>query len=91
VGQLHVSLSGGFLDEQCLTPICPLELKRAELKILIDNFHLSSEAVVRKAREFEDLSNKVYGIKDGAYWMGRSKNLEGLLREASAFCPAGIR
>lgn len=66
-----------------------LELKRAELKTLIDNFHLSSEAVVRKAREFEDLSNKVYGIKDGAYWMRRSKKLEGLLMETSAFCPAG--
>jgi hypothetical protein len=43
-----------------------LEIKRAELKIYIDNFNLSSEAVVRKAREFENLANKVYDIKDGA-------------------------
>lgn len=68
-----------------------LELKRDELKIFIDNFQLSSEVVVRKAREFEELANKVYGIKDGAYWMQRAKNLEGLLNEVEAFCPAGYR
>jgi predicted nucleotidyltransferase component of viral defense system len=68
-----------------------LELKRAELKTFIDNFHLSSEAVVRKAREFEELANKVYAIKDGAYWMRRAKNLESLLCEVSAFCPAGFK
>jgi hypothetical protein len=67
------------------------ELKRDELKIFIDNFHLSSEAVVSKAREFEDLANKVYRIKDGAYWMQRAKNLEGLLNEVEAFCPAGYK
>jgi hypothetical protein len=66
-----------------------LEVKRAELKILIDNFNLSSEAVVKKAREFEDLANSVYGIKDGAYWMQRCRKMEGLLREVSPFCPAG--
>jgi hypothetical protein len=66
-----------------------LEVKRAELKIYIDNFNLSSEAVVRKAREFEKLANKAYGVKDGAYWMERSRKLEELLREAAEFCPAG--
>lgn len=68
-----------------------LELKRAELKILVDNFHLSSEVVVRKAREFEELANKGYGIKDGAYWMQRAKRLEGILSEVWAFCPAEYR
>lgn len=68
-----------------------LEIKRAELRTFIDNFQLSSEVVVRKAREFEDLANKVYGIKDGAYWMLRSRRLEGLLREAAVFCPAGYK
>jgi hypothetical protein len=34
-----------------------LEIKRAELRIYIDNFNLSSEAVVKKAREFEELEN----------------------------------
>jgi hypothetical protein len=68
-----------------------LEIKRAELKIFIDNFSLSSEAVVRKAREFEDLANKVYKIKDGSYWMERSKKLEGLLQEVLPFCPAGYK
>jgi hypothetical protein len=68
-----------------------LEIKRAELKILLDNFQLSSEAVVKKAREFEDLANKVYGIKDGAYWMQRSRRVEGLLKDALAYCPAGYR
>lgn len=56
-----------------------LEIKRAELKIYIDSFNLSSEAVVNKAMEFENLANKVYEIKDGAYWMKRSKELEDLL------------
>lgn len=68
-----------------------LESKRDELKTFIDNFHLSSEAVVKKAREFEELANKVYGIKDGVYWMQRAKLLEGLLREAEAFCPSGYK
>jgi hypothetical protein len=66
-----------------------LELKRDELKTFIDNFQLSSEVVVRKAREFEDMANKVYGIKDGAYWMQRAKNLEGILNEVEAFCLVG--
>ncbi|MDP4146946.1 MAG: hypothetical protein Q8936_21150 [Bacillota bacterium] len=65
-----------------------LEIKRAELNIYIENFNLSSEAVVKKAREFETLANKIYGIKDGAYWMSRAKELEDLLREVSVFCPA---
>jgi hypothetical protein len=68
-----------------------LEIKRAELKLLMEHFQLSSEAVVKKAREFEDLANKVYGIKDGAYWLQRTLKLEGLLREVSCFCPAGYR
>jgi hypothetical protein len=68
-----------------------LEIKKAELKIFIDNFSLSSEAVVRKAREFEDLANKVYEIKDGVYWMQRSNKLEGLLQEVLPFCPAGYK
>lgn len=68
-----------------------LEIKRAELKVYIDNFNLSSDAVVRKAREFENIANKIYGIKDGAYWMDRSKKLESLLNEVSAFCPAGYK
>jgi hypothetical protein len=49
------------------------------------------KVVVRKAREFEELVNKVYGIKDGAYWMQRAKNLEGILKEVEAFCPAGYK
>jgi hypothetical protein len=36
-----------------------------------------------------NIKNKSYGVKDGAYWMQRSKRLEGLLRETSVFCPAG--
>jgi len=68
-----------------------LEIKRAELKIYIDNFNLSSEAVVKKAREFEDLANRVYGIKDGSYWMQRCRKIEGLLREVSQFCPSGYK
>lgn len=68
-----------------------LEIKRAELKVYIDNFNLSSEAVVKKAREFEDLANRVYGIKDVAYWMQRCRRMEGLLREVSTFCPAGYK
>lgn len=68
-----------------------LEIKRAELRILIDNFNLSSEAVVKKAREFEELANRVYVIRDGAYWMSRTKKLENLLREVSVFCPAGYK
>ena len=68
-----------------------LELKRAELSLYIDNFNLSSEAVLRKAREFEDLANRIYGVRDGAYWLERSKKLEGLLREVWAFCPARHR
>jgi hypothetical protein len=68
-----------------------LEIKRAELKVYLDNFNLSSEAVVKKAREFEDLANRVYGIKDGAYWMQRCGRMEGLLGEVSPFCPAGYK
>jgi hypothetical protein len=68
-----------------------LEIKRAELKIYIDSFNLSSEAVVKKAREFESLANKIYEIKDGDYWMKRSMELEDLLKEVSAFCPAGYK
>jgi hypothetical protein len=68
-----------------------LEIRRAELKVYIDNFNLSSEAVVKKAREFENLANKTYDIKDGSYWMDRSKKLESLLNEVSAFCPAGYK
>jgi hypothetical protein len=68
-----------------------LELKRDELVTFIDNFHLSSDAVVKKAREFEELANKVYGVKDGAYWRQRTKKLEELLKEASVFCPAGYK
>lgn len=68
-----------------------LEIKRAELNIYIENFNLSSNAVVKKAREFETLANKIYGIKDGAYWMSRTKKLEDILREVSVFCPAGYK
>jgi hypothetical protein len=68
-----------------------LEIKRTELKILLDNFQLSSDTVVKKAREFEDLANKVYVVKDGAYWMQRSRKVEGLLKEALVYCPAGYR
>jgi hypothetical protein len=68
-----------------------LEIKRAELKVYLDNFNLSSEAVVKKAREFEDLANRVYEIKDGAYWMQRCGKMEGILREVSPFCPAGYK
>lgn len=68
-----------------------LEIKRAELKLLMEHFQLSSEAVVKKAREYEDLANKVYDIKDGAYWLQRTQKLEWLLREVSCFCPAGYR
>lgn len=64
-----------------------LELKRTELNILMENFCLSSELVVKKAREFEELANKTYEIKDGAYWMKRAKNLEKVLRDVQAFCP----
>ena len=46
---------------------------------------------MKKAREFENLANKIYEIKDGAYWMKRSKELEDLLKEVSAFCPAGYK
>jgi hypothetical protein len=68
-----------------------LEIKRAELKVYIDNFNLSSEVVVKKAKEFEDLANSVYGIKDGAYWMQRCRKLEGLLGEVTCFCPSGYK
>lgn len=68
-----------------------LEIKRAELNIYIENFNLSSDAVVKKAREFETLANKIYGIKDGAYWMSRTRMLEELLKEVSVFCPAGYK
>jgi hypothetical protein len=64
-----------------------LEFKRAELNILLENFSLSSESVVEKAREFEELANKTYGIKDGVYWMQRAMELERLLREVQVFCP----
>lgn len=47
--------------------------------------------VVKKAREFEDLANKVYGVKDGAYWMHKSKKLEGLLKGTLVFYPAGYK
>ena len=68
-----------------------LELKRRELNTLLDNFNLTSEFVVKKAREFEELANKTYGIKDGAYWMQRYKKIEGLLKQVEGFCPAGYR
>jgi hypothetical protein len=64
-----------------------LYIKRTELNVLMDNFCLTSEIVVRKAREFEELANKVYGIKDGAYWMKRANSLEKLLKDVQAFCP----
>jgi hypothetical protein len=68
-----------------------LEQKRAELIALVDNFYLASEVVVKKAREFEALANKVYGVKDGAFWMQRANRLEKLLNEVSVFCPAGYK
>jgi hypothetical protein len=64
-----------------------LELKRRELMILIDNFCLSSELVVSKAREFEDLSNEFYNLKDGAYWMQQSVKMAQLLKEVEIYCP----
>jgi hypothetical protein len=78
-------IGGGIMEKE------QLEIKRAELKVYLDNFNLSSEAVVKKAREFEDLANKVYGIKDGVYWMERAKKMEGLLQEVLPFCPAGYK
>ena len=64
-----------------------LDIKRDELNVLMENFCLNSEVVVKKAREFEELANKIYGIKDGAFWMKRAKSLEKLLRDVQAFCP----
>lgn len=64
-----------------------MEQKRNELYLFIDNFSLSSEAVVKKAREFEELANKAYEIKDGIYWMQRAKNLEALLNEVEVYFP----
>jgi hypothetical protein len=55
------------------------------------NKSITQFILLKKAREFVDLANKVYAIKDETYWMQRSKKLEGLLREASAFCPAGYK
>ena len=68
-----------------------LELKRLELNTLIDNFNLTSEFVVKKAREFEELANKTYGIKDGAYWMQRYKRIEELLKQVNGYCPARFK
>jgi hypothetical protein len=64
-----------------------LEQKRIELNIFIDNCALSSETVVKKAREFEELANRSYDIKDAVYWMRRAKRLEILLQEAREYCP----
>jgi hypothetical protein len=64
-----------------------LEIKRKELVTLVDNFCLSSETVVKMAREFEEMANKVYDIRDGAYWMNRAKKLENLLNEVQVHCP----
>jgi hypothetical protein len=64
-----------------------LDTKRYELNVLMENFCLTSDAVVKKAREFEELANKIYGVKDGAYWMKRAKRLEKLLKDVQAFCP----
>lgn len=68
-----------------------LELKRSELNLFLDNFSLSSEVVVKKAREFEELANRIYKIKDGAFWMERAKKLEGLLKEAADLCPENYK
>lgn len=65
-----------------------LEIKRAELNSLVNNCSLSCEIVVRKAREFEELANKTYGLRDGSYWMQRSRKLEKLLRDVTGFCLA---
>jgi hypothetical protein len=64
-----------------------LDIKRTELNVLMDNFCLTSEVVVKKAREFENLANRIYGVKDGAYWMKRAKSLEKILSHVQAFCP----
>lgn len=68
-----------------------LEQKRNELNFFIDNLCLSSEAVVKKAREFEDLANKTYNIKDGAYWMQKAKSLEVLLNQVQIYCPENYK
>lgn len=68
-----------------------LELKRSELNLFLDNFSLSSEVVVKKAREFEELANRIYKIKDGAFWMVRAKKLEGLLKEVADLCPENYK
>lgn len=64
-----------------------LESKRVELTVLVDNFCLSSDIVVRKAREFEELANESYAVKDGAYWMQRALKLSRILSEVEGYCP----
>lgn len=68
-----------------------LEQKREELYVLINNLHISSDTVLKKSMEFEELANKAYIVKNEAYWRNRAYRLERVLKKMEKFCPEGYR